>query len=355
MIVTCERCDSRFQLDDSRVASTGARVRCSKCKHAFLVLPPDSGAEETVHALAADAVRRGAPTPAGVTEDLATATSRSEPEDQEWQFAEQEKPEARRKRREPVADAWQEVLEPEKPPEVLELDSLGSPESWSFVAEDLASARTPRAASPAVGASGAVAIGRIALVRVAREAETSAPEALAPPSPADRRVERIGWIVTIALLVAIASGIDWTGRESPPLVRSVGLPGGLVVEELSARRLENLAAGPVLVVGGFVTNPRNVAIEIHSRLLVRVAGSAVSSEAGAPRDHEALRERPPEETSDSAALLSRPLGPGERRAFEAVLEAPPRGDALLEVELETARAEAPTADPSPPSPPPSSG
>ena len=37
MIIQCEQCKTRFKLDDSRVKETGVKVRCSKCKHTFIV------------------------------------------------------------------------------------------------------------------------------------------------------------------------------------------------------------------------------------------------------------------------------------------------------------------------------
>ena len=46
MIVTCERCATQFQLDDSRVPARGVRVRCSRCKAAFRVVPPGQRAAE---------------------------------------------------------------------------------------------------------------------------------------------------------------------------------------------------------------------------------------------------------------------------------------------------------------------
>lgn len=54
MIVTCERCSTQFQLDDSRVPKRGVNVRCSRCKHAFRVLPESERAGES----ASDPVRR---------------------------------------------------------------------------------------------------------------------------------------------------------------------------------------------------------------------------------------------------------------------------------------------------------
>jgi predicted Zn finger-like uncharacterized protein len=37
MIIQCEKCRTRFKLDDSRVTESGIRVRCSRCSHTFVV------------------------------------------------------------------------------------------------------------------------------------------------------------------------------------------------------------------------------------------------------------------------------------------------------------------------------
>jgi len=37
MIIQCEKCRTRFKLDDSRVTAAGIRVRCSRCSHTFVV------------------------------------------------------------------------------------------------------------------------------------------------------------------------------------------------------------------------------------------------------------------------------------------------------------------------------
>jgi predicted Zn finger-like uncharacterized protein len=41
MIVTCESCKTKFQLDPSRIKSLGSKVRCSQCKHVFFVSRED--------------------------------------------------------------------------------------------------------------------------------------------------------------------------------------------------------------------------------------------------------------------------------------------------------------------------
>lgn len=55
MIIRCEQCDTRFQLDDARIPEQGARVRCSLCKNAFFVRRPETSEEDAVHAAAAEA------------------------------------------------------------------------------------------------------------------------------------------------------------------------------------------------------------------------------------------------------------------------------------------------------------
>ncbi len=37
MIIQCEKCQTRFRLDDARVTDRGVKVRCTKCKHVFKV------------------------------------------------------------------------------------------------------------------------------------------------------------------------------------------------------------------------------------------------------------------------------------------------------------------------------
>lgn len=37
MIIQCEKCQTRFKLDDSRITGKGVKVRCTKCKNVFIV------------------------------------------------------------------------------------------------------------------------------------------------------------------------------------------------------------------------------------------------------------------------------------------------------------------------------
>ncbi len=40
MIIQCDRCATRFRLDESRVTGYGVKVRCTKCQNVFIVAPP---------------------------------------------------------------------------------------------------------------------------------------------------------------------------------------------------------------------------------------------------------------------------------------------------------------------------
>jgi predicted Zn finger-like uncharacterized protein len=46
MIVQCESCQSKFNLDERLIKAAGSKVRCSICKHTFTVFPPQDEVEE---------------------------------------------------------------------------------------------------------------------------------------------------------------------------------------------------------------------------------------------------------------------------------------------------------------------
>ncbi|MFH1624761.1 MAG: DUF3426 domain-containing protein [Pseudomonadota bacterium] len=46
MIVQCERCETKFRLDDERVSEKGVKARCSQCQNIFVVRKPPMPAVE---------------------------------------------------------------------------------------------------------------------------------------------------------------------------------------------------------------------------------------------------------------------------------------------------------------------
>jgi len=49
MIVQCEKCKTRFRLDESLLKPEGSKVRCSICHHVFMAYPPTPPPEELSH------------------------------------------------------------------------------------------------------------------------------------------------------------------------------------------------------------------------------------------------------------------------------------------------------------------
>lgn len=47
MIVECEECESKFNLDETLLKAGGSKVRCSQCKHVFMAYPPEAMQEAT--------------------------------------------------------------------------------------------------------------------------------------------------------------------------------------------------------------------------------------------------------------------------------------------------------------------
>lgn len=102
MIITCEQCQAQFQLPDERIPAKGARVRCSKCKHAFFVAHPgDSGrapapSEDVVRSAESTAsAKPAAPKPQSAVPpgSRSAPTSNFDREDEvgDWGFNEDEK------------------------------------------------------------------------------------------------------------------------------------------------------------------------------------------------------------------------------------------------------------------------
>ncbi len=94
MIVTCEACTTSFQLDEARIPPGGARVRCSRCKHAFVLSHPSDSSPEALHRIASETAADAAPGVPRVSADLPERGSGSQPgsgatadpDEEDWQF-----------------------------------------------------------------------------------------------------------------------------------------------------------------------------------------------------------------------------------------------------------------------------
>jgi predicted Zn finger-like uncharacterized protein len=74
MIITCEECDTSFNLDDKVVKPSGSKVRCSQCRHVFTVHPSAVPAADQA-GLAPQPATQGTAVPAGSGVQAADAAS----------------------------------------------------------------------------------------------------------------------------------------------------------------------------------------------------------------------------------------------------------------------------------------
>ncbi len=372
MIISCEQCRTQFRLDDSKIPEGGARVRCSKCNHAFFIAPPGQADE-----LAAEKLAR---------EALEGARAETDEPESDWQFNE----DAPASPRPPPAglkaarDAVDELLgdlvrsasvqqapapvrsaplppapepelsaeplvEPEPESSYFETSSEplarpegDSPEGWSFFEE----AEEPEGedASP-IGQL--PLMPRWKLLEQEREEAERAIEARAATADLDegssllrrwlgRLAAGAGWTACTGLLAAAAWGLA-TG----PQPVSAAQPGvlesaGFRAEDVRARWVENAVGGKLLVVSGRLRTAAGAA-GTGGPLAVRLLDArgeplAAASPVGPPFPDSALRERSPGELRTSqgrAAPDFARLHPGESVPFQAVFAEVPAAAARL--------------------------
>lgn len=193
VIVDCESCHTRFRLDEARIPASGAKVRCSKCKAAFVVKRPSATRDELIDEVVAEATDPGSSPAPGPSEDLfeksASGThmlgtpgesERAETaSDEKWEFDEPPPPPSASSQR-PAAAAADVPRVAASEPE--DLDSLGSPEGWDFLAGTRKLAEEARFEAPAPEAARA----------------HSSPRRVAPVSDAARAVDSVDTLAAAA-------------------------------------------------------------------------------------------------------------------------------------------------------------
>jgi predicted Zn finger-like uncharacterized protein len=391
LIVRCERCETRFKLDETRLPARGARVRCSRCKHAFFVQPPEASRDDVVHGLAREAAsgKTQPPEPAWDLDEVTNGRTarragppraeRTPPasleadDDSDWTF-EDALPSlagdaAALDLREPAAAA------PEADPNESSFAGLGDPESWNLLAPP-AAPEPPRAAKPALAARPAAPArpepqaapradaAPVVPAPVVAAAPAAPVEAIQPPparlaalQPTQTGVAAwAGW-AGVALL---ASAIGWGALRAPAeATASLGPVAGFELVQARGRWIENALAGPILVVSGELRNPGPAPRALGSAVVVSLLESdgtpieASVATAGAPFGDQRLRERDPLELRAEAeraagALAARELAPGESLPFDAVFERAPGGAERFDLDTKPIAHPVPEA-PAPPS------
>jgi predicted Zn finger-like uncharacterized protein len=338
VVVVCQKCRTRFQLDGERIPAKGVRVRCSKCKHAFFVAPPATE-DSTLHRLAeqAAATGRAAKAKPGPGVDLpgpgeaersrfaASAAAAGEGED-DWQFNtdtpgegdvldgfdDSTPPPAEITDSEPTeSDSVESFFEldglrdpgpergnepagksaataasppreaakpraksPIEPEQEVGFEDLGNPESWDFGKE--AKRSQPAAAQPRAAKPAAPRKSKAEARAAAEEAEAAPLRTIAAPPPP---VGRVGALANAAawVLAFALFGFGLRGVLAPgaAVAHFPAAPiGALELGSLRVRHVENFWAGPLVVVSGELRNPGSAPAKAGAVPRVRVADAA---------------------------------------------------------------------------------
>jgi predicted Zn finger-like uncharacterized protein len=378
LILTCERCKTRFRLDEKRLPAGGARVRCSRCKHAFFVNPGGAPAADLIHQLAEAAVtqaRMPAPAPSwDLEEDAKGRTAQSvlnartsvasDPlagdfeEESDWRFEDEMQ----------LGDTGVSLdlpngeapAPPNPDPNESSFAELGDPESWDLLSSPVLDPPQPRPSPPVLAAMPTPQpIERVVAKAPVQEpsepvqggtAATRVAEALAiVPGFEFSPAARGGAWFALVVLVALAT---WTtivpvAPAAAPQLGVVSL-GALELRSVRARQIENAVAGPIWVVSGELWNPsdepRAVGATFAVSLLDRAGAPIGAAEAtlNAALSTQRLREEDParlREEADAAAseLAAKVLAPGASVAVDAVFATPAREATRFAVETRPAR------------------
>ena len=365
MIIHCERCETRFELDDSRLAGGGLSVRCSHCKHSFWLEAPDASVADAVELAVSEALE---PAPA-VTEDLLGEPDTELAGDENWEFAE---PSGEPDELEDClgaaelfdADALEEGVElgsgAEPPaPEPLLQDEL--PAVPDAVHEDAAvpvgvgDSRSPEPGAEdiedALAALSAWESEEEDLPQSSIPVQPERRESLASPPVAHgleasglapglaRAGTLAGWAAVFFLIaVGLHAGVFAEARPHAALPQVSEL-GGYRLSELRTRWIDNLHHGPLLVVSGRmlrVGDSRAAPLELT---LLDAEGVGLGGRGvvlGPALALEVLRVEAPHEIRQRQAALraeQAALAPGESRHFAAIFEAVPDAASELRVRL----------------------
>jgi predicted Zn finger-like uncharacterized protein len=272
VVVVCESCSTRFQLDESRIPPKGTLVRCSRCKATFIARPPAASFEETVQDVVAEVTQAGgAPVPEPAEDlfdtsgdDLGETRGRAK-SDEAWEFEEApaEKPPSPTLG---ITGTPAHAPEPTAPP----VEEIGSPEEWDLLGDSVSEAASeatfvePERAPDPERAPAPVKQAPVLAQRAAEPARRS----LAPArARLEGRVAGLGRAAALAgrtllhatawlaLAGAFSLGVARVAPRGPALVapaqpsRVIPLPDG-EARGVEVRFVENAFAGTLFVVQG---------------------------------------------------------------------------------------------------------
>jgi predicted Zn finger-like uncharacterized protein len=337
VVVVCESCATRFNVDEARIPPKGTLVRCSRCKATFIVRPPSASFEETVESVVAEITEAGGQPLPEAAEDLFDrpgddlgATRPRANHDDAWEFDEApaEKPPP------PTLERAAPAPAPRAPAPAAPSEEIGSPADWDLLGDSVAS--SAREATFVEPAPERVDLGALPTqsLRAPAPAVRAAEPAYTLPA---RRGSELGSSVVgaartavrttawLALVALVSFGVAHIVPRGPAPVASsavsqvIGLPDG-EARGVEVRFVENAFAGTLFVVQGELVRTSetpSLGLRIHW-VDERGARLGAGEWARALPSARELRERTPEALGSDSAAEARPA-PREG-AFAAIFE-----------------------------------
>jgi predicted Zn finger-like uncharacterized protein len=283
MIIECEKCHVKYNLDENLLKETGSKVRCSRCKHVFTAFPPErelqieeapaEGLEETEESVAEEIFKQ---------EDLLSDLEKAFAEEVEEGVGEEEME---------IGGEVEEIEEEEEEIEAISFDELSQLDSGPI---KRAEEEVPDI-DEAMDRAAKVEQEITAQEEVEREEEVEEVEEPVEPRPIVKKRRRSRLSITILLIVLIIAGggyalvrfkPDFLPESFPlfkrPLSKDQAFDMGnkrLSFKELNGSFVNSKKAGKLFVVKGLVTNmypDKRSFIRIRSNILDS-KGKAVKS------------------------------------------------------------------------------
>jgi predicted Zn finger-like uncharacterized protein len=286
MIIECEKCRTKFNLDESLLKKTGSKVRCSMCNHVFTAFPVE--AELQIEEIPVEPVEEIKPTPPAETE----VKPPEEPPEEVVQGTDFSKT---------MIQEYDEEIEPIS---IEDLPIFDEDEDFEMEKEERGEIRT------AMGRAKQVEKRVVAQDEWEKEEVVEEPRIPVRPQPVVKKKRRTGLRITLLLLVLIIVGAvsasivfkpgflpDYVPflKKTPPKKQAFDAGNKrLSFKDLSGSFVNSPKAGKLFVVKGWVTNKypdRRSFIRIRSNILdsKRAAVSSKVVFAGHPLTDKELK------------------------------------------------------------------
>ncbi len=286
MIIECEKCRAKFNLDESLLKKTGSKVRCSMCKHVFTAFPME--AELQIEEISVETIEETKPGPPAETE----VKPPEEPAQEVAQGSDFDK------------TMIQEYDEDIEPISIEDLPIFDEDEDFEMEKEERGEIPT------ALGRANQVEKQVVAQDEFEKEEVVEEPGIPVRPQPVIKKKRGTGLRITLLLLVLIIVGAvgasivfkpdflsDYVPflKKTPPKKQAFDVGNKrLSFKDLSGSFVNSPKAGKLFVVKGWVTNKypdRRSFIRIRSNILdsKRAAVSSKVVFAGHPLTDKELK------------------------------------------------------------------